>query len=263
MKRFLILLSIFLLLLVGLCLASCSCGECSAECVETTAPSIFDCDSILNSCSGSLCTDLSGCRVDCSCLECTWYPLYNGCAPSMTVCGSFGEDCTVPACILFGFDVCYCNPYDGYDGLGKMYPTVEAVEGVDYEIISTSISTDYGVYGELGQDFSDIDWDELFDSYLTNDYEANVRYTVKYRAKTNLSGAKCEITGTKGGYFGNEKMHFSDSNGNGNSASGFKEDTVYEGEHYLYVTMSLLPHEFRNMTIDDIKISVYKFKDGN
>ena len=255
MKRLLILLAVFVLLLAALCLASCSCGGCSAECVEMKVNS-GDCSRNFEC---SMCSDLSGCHVDCSCLECTWYPMYLGCAPRETSdpCGG-GDGCTVPSCVVCGFDLLYCVTYDGNLGL-KSYSATPATEGVDYEILDVTICDESGVYGELGEDLTDIDWSNILDAYMNNDYTAKVRYTVKYRANKDLAGVKLEIEGTKGGLFGSQNMHFSAHDGYGDTDYATADKAVVAGEHYIYVTMSLTPLEMSNMNIKSVDFRAYTF----
>ncbi len=254
MKRFFILLSVFMLLFTFLCLASCSCGGCTAECVEMK----IDNNNFDNTCEWSLCTDLSGCHVNCSCLECTWYPMYNGCA-SRTTCDEFcGEDFELPTCVVCGFDLMYCVAYDGELG-PKGYSAELATEGVDYEILDITICDETGIYGELGKDLSDIDWSAFLDAYWNNDYTAKVRYTVKYRANKNLAGVKLEIEGKKGGLFGSENMYFSAHDGYGDTDYATMDLAVVPGEHYIYVTMSLTPLEMANMKIENVNFRVYRF----
>ncbi|MDY5982342.1 MAG: hypothetical protein SPJ17_01390 [Anaeroplasma sp.] len=183
--------------------------------------------------------NLCGFKCDTDCVRCEWYPMYFGCS-----------ECGCGQCVICGFDCLEGNCFEvAEEGLYSQYNTIEAQEGVDYEIIMYSLSNSLGIYGtgkvtDNGLFFESVDWVEFIKA-LQNPVEAfnpSITITVKIEVKSTISAMKfyvellCDNSTYKStNYFPNERSYLKSEKG-----SIINDNLLNPGIYYLSATFEEL-----------------------
>lgn len=256
LKRLLIIVSFFLVLFAFLCVMGCGSDGCFCG-VDSISVGKFD-SCKADSFSGE--TEMSGCHIANSCIDCYWFPF---------ACGHYENDLEGISCVVCGFDCSFVECY-GDSSFSETKKDKEQVsnvetrtpvlaqEGIDYTIDDIKCTLYYGELKSFTDDNLDLDdFESLIALVSMWGEETQIQIVLEYTALKELSSVKFKGNCVYKGYeWTNYTDGFHVTDGNALGSTPVKSENIAPGKHYVYATIYL---NFYEMTaLEDISSIIFE-----